>query len=317
MLNNKFSKLLYELSKDSRITTKELGKILRTSQQSASYLIQSGIKNNFLLKYYTLIDPAMFGLTNILVLFNYTNFDEKNIQEIKKKLIENDNITMVEESYLGADLIVQYTVQNLSFFNKEKQDFLHEYNNKIRQIAIYPIIVKHIYSRKYLNPKKPTKEWILSGDRNIINFNNKEKLVLKEIRNNSKITIIEIAKNTNLDPKTVINIKKNLEKNKVIKQYSITINHERLGIVRERYLIKLDTEQKNEINKFISFCEMHKNILTAIKVIGEYEFIITIERFKEDNEILSEIRRNFKVLKYDLFKIKEVIKSETIPKNIL
>lgn len=123
MLNNKSSKILYELSKNSRITTKELGKILRTSQQSASYLIQSLIKNNQILKYYTLIDSAMFGLTNIIVLFNYTNFQLKKIEEIKQKLISNDNITMIEESSLGADLIVQYTVQNLSFLIKKIKNF--------------------------------------------------------------------------------------------------------------------------------------------------------------------------------------------------
>lgn len=317
MLNKKYCKLLYEVSKDSRITTKELGKILRTSQQSASYLIQSMIKNKQILNFYTLIDSAMFGLTNIIVLFNYTNFDKRNIDKIKKNLLNNEIVTMVEESSLGADLIVQYTVQNLSNFNKEKQDFLHEFKNDIKQIAIYPIIVKHIYTRKYLYPKNQTKEWILSGDRNIINFSDKEKKIIKELKNNSKTSIIEISNKTNLDPKTIIQIKKNLELKNVIKQYSININHKELGIERERYLIKLETDEKNEINRFIFFCNLHKNILTAIKIIGNYEFIITIERFKHENEVLPEIRKNFKVQDYQLFNINEVLKSDTIPCSIL
>ena len=317
MLNKKYCKLLYEVSKNSRITTKELGKILRTSQQSASYLIQSMIKNKQILNFYTLVDSAMFGLTNIIVLFNYTNFDKRNIEKIKKNLLNNEIVTMVEESNLGADLIVQYTVQNLSNFNKEKQDFLHEFKNDIKQIAIYPIIVKHIYTRKYLYPKNQTKEWVLSGDRNIINFSDKEKKIIKELKKNSKISIIEIAKKTSLDPKTIIQIKKNLEIKNVIKQYSININHKELGIERERYLIKLETDEKSEINRFLSFCNLHKNILTTIKIIGNYEFIITVERFKEENEILPEIRKNFKVQDYQLFNIFEVIKSQTIPDHVL
>lgn len=306
-----------KFQKNSRITTKELGKIIRTSQQSASYLIQTAIKNNHIQKYYTLIDPAMFGLTNIIVLFNYTNFDPKIIEIIKKKLIENDNVTMIEEASLGADLIVQYTVQNLSFFNKENQELLHEFKKNLKQIAIYPVIVKHIYTRKYLFEKNISNELILSGDRNIMQFSDKEKIILKEIRNKSKSSIIEISRNTNLDAKTILQIKKKLEQEKVIKQYSVTINHKELNIERERYLINLETDEKKEIDKFISFCKMHKNILTSFKIIGNFKFIITVERFKEDNEILPEIRKEFNVSDYNLFKIKEVLKSETIPGHCL
>jgi DNA-binding Lrp family transcriptional regulator len=317
MISSKYSILLYEFSKNSRITTKDLGKLLRTSQQSASYLIQTAIKNNHIQKYYTLIDPAMFGLTNIIVLFNYINFDQKIINNIKQKLNSNDNVTMIEESSLGADLIVQYTVQNLSFFNKENQDFLHEFKKDIKQIAIYPIIVKHIYTRKYLFQKNIPIEWILSDDKNIMQFSEKEKIILKEIRNKSRASIIEIARNTNFDTKTILQIKKKLESEKVIKQYSVTINHHELNIIRERYLINLETDEKKEIDKFISFCKMHKNVLTAFKIIGNFKFIITVERFKDDIEILPELRKEFNVSDYSLFKIKEVIKSETIPGHIL
>ena len=51
----KIKKFLYELSQNSRVKTKELGKKLKISQQSASYLIQSWQKKKTIINYTTIV----------------------------------------------------------------------------------------------------------------------------------------------------------------------------------------------------------------------------------------------------------------------
>jgi hypothetical protein len=80
--------------------------------------------------------------------------------------------------------------------------------------------------------------------------------------------------------------------------------------------MQLDTESKREMDRFLQFCKIHPNILTAFKIIGKYDLIITIER-TEEKDILSEIRKNFRISDYRFFDIKNVLKSETVPDNVL
>jgi len=316
MLSKKLSNLLYELSKNSRQSTKKIGKLLRISQQSASYLILSALKNKTILNYHTLIDPARFGLTNILVMYNYTNFDSKKINEIQKAMKDNDYITIIEEASLGADMLVQFTVPNLSLFNKENQELLYKFRKDLKLVSIYPIIVKHLYTRKYLRPQKEDVSWILSGDRDVMQFNEKQKALMKELNRDGKISLLQLAKNMKTDTKTVARIKKNLENRNVIRQYSIVINHKKLGIKREKILIQLNSDEKKETDRFISFCKFHKNILTAIKLIGDYEIILTVEKFGE-KDVLSELRKEFHIAKYKLIKVENILKSETVPRAVL
>ncbi len=316
MLPKRFSRLVHLLSKNARQSTKSLGKQLRVSQQSASYIIQSAIKRKQILNFHALIDPARFGLTNVIVLYNYTNFNSEKISEMKKSLKENIYVTIIEESSQGADLIVQFTVPNLSLFNKENQDFIYKFKKDIKLISIYPIIVKHLYTRKYLSPKSEPTEWILSGDRNVMQFNERQKSVMKELKKDPKIPIITLAKNMNSDAKTVLRIKNYLEAKKILRQYSIVLNYKLLDITRERILLHLDTDNKKEVDRFISFCKYHKNILSAIKIIGDYNIILTIEKLNHE-DIISELRKEFKIENYQLLKIKNILKSETVPDNVL
>lgn len=315
MLSRRLCRLLYALSKDARLSTKMLGKQLRMSQQNASYLISSAQKRGLIKSFYTLIDPARFGLTNILVLYNYKCLDQKS-NDVIKALKGNPYVTMLETATLGADIIAQYTVPNLSLFNKDNQRFLNQFSGLINFKAAYPIIVKHVYTRKYLAPHSENLEWVLSGDRAIIQLSDKQKTVLQGLKQNPRTTLVALAKSIHLDVRTVTSIKKYLEKENVVRQYSVVLNHNKLGITRQRILVGLETTSPAELAGFLTYCNLHHNILVAVKLIGEFDFILTIEKMKS-NDVLTDIRKNFAISDYKVMNIKSVDKSETVPNDVL
>ncbi len=144
-------------------------------------------------------------------------------------------------------------------------------------------------------------------------FSGNEKAVMRELKKNSKMPIIAIAKETNLDTKTVVNIKRHLEAKEVIRQYSIVLNYKSLEIEREQILIQLNVGEKQEMKRFLSYCRFHKNILTALKIIGNYDIILTMEKLDKEKDIISELRKEFDILGYKLLKIEQVLKDTTIP----
>ena len=316
MLNYKTSKLLYLLSENCRITSKELSKYLKISQQSASYTVLNLLKKRKILKYQTLIDPAKFGLINIIAFFRYTNFDTSIIQQIKKHLRENQFVTSIENITQGSDLLIEYSVPNLSLFNKENRDFLHKFTKSIMMSDIYVVIVKHIYNKKFLMRNPPETEIILSGDRDLVNLSNHQLRVLEALKNNPKESILQISKKVKLDPKTVIKIKKYLEKQMIIRKYSSVLNYSSLEINRKHVLIQLDYEKPNDIKKFIEYAKNHKNIISVIKTLGDYEMFITIERTYSEKSVMNELRKEFKISNYKIIPSEGILKKNHVPDNI-
>ena len=116
-MKTNLKKFIYELSNHARIKTKDLGKRLRISQQSASYLVQSFQEKKKILGYNTIIDPSKFGYLQVLVYLNYSAFDKK--KEIVSYLKDESHVVFIQELKQGYDLAVVFCVANLSLFNKK------------------------------------------------------------------------------------------------------------------------------------------------------------------------------------------------------
>jgi len=312
-MNKKLGKLVYALSSNARLTTKKLGQLLSVSQQNASYMVKSLLKKDILQKYLTVIDPARFGLTNVIVLYNYKSFDKRSITNLKYYLLEHPYIVTAEEVSQGADLLLEYSVPNLSFFNKKHTEFLYKYQSLLQVADIYIVVVKHLYEKKYLVNTHDYNETIVCGDRNRFMFNTNQKKVLLELNKNAKEPVINIAHKLKIDSKTVVRIKKQLEKQKIILKYSMLFNYNKLDIVKKYLFIHLVHKDPNEIKKLLEFTKQNENIVEAVKIIGDYELMLVIEKHKQSNQVVTDLRKNFQITKYKIIESDNLFKQNYIP----
>lgn len=149
----KLKKLLFEYSRNARITTKELGKKIGSSQQSASYLLNSLKDKKFIENEATIIDAVKFGYVSVLVGFNFIKLDNSLKKEIIEELKEIDSIVTIEEGKEGVDLLVGYLSSNLSSFNKTHSEVIYKFYKKLKTAFVFPIIVVHEYCKNYLIKK--------------------------------------------------------------------------------------------------------------------------------------------------------------------
>ena len=306
-MNKKSRKLIAELVVNSRATSKELGKKLRTSQQSVNYLIHSLEKNKIIKRYITVFDNSKFGLINFIVLVRFKSLEKEN--EILKYLKENENVIKIEKLSIGWDFLVIFSTSNISHFNKSLREFLIEF--KVDRFVVLPIIVK--YDFRKTSSGIPN---ILFGDREKIDLNKKEIEICKMLRDNGRSSYLKISKKTGLDPKTVVEIKKRLEKKGVIKGYSIIFNHSKLNIRRFILLIKLRDYSLEADKEFIEYCKMNKNVVSLFKCLGEWDVVLEIElENKTLVEFLKEFRENI-IEDYNSSITNEIIKSCYLPKSV-
>ncbi len=305
----KIKKLLFEYTRNSRITTKELGKKIGTSQQSASYLLNILKKRKMIEDTSTIIDSIKFGFINVLVGVNLIKTDSETKKEILDELKEINSVTGIEECKEGVDFLIEYVSPNLSAFNKIHLGLIDKFSNKMKSVFVYPVIVVHEYYKNYLIRKFDSTDKILFGDRSFVEISNDESSILKELVKDPDMKLIDIAESTKVPIKSVINFKRELEKKNIIKGYTAILNNTKLGINREVILLKFLGEGIKEIDKFSDYTKNNKNIVKFLKLIGEYQIAIIVESLDEIN-VIREIRENFPIENY------RIMKSERIHKKI-
>ena len=311
-MKEKIKRLLFEYTRNSRLTTKEIGKGINSSQQSVSYLLGS-LKNKKLIeRSVTIVDPIKLGYISVLVGFNFLIQQQANIKEIINELKEVEAIVSIEEGKEGIDLLVEYLSPNLSSFNKTHSEIIYKYYLKLKTAFIFPIIVSHNYYKNYLIRKFDATDNILHGDRLLIDITDKESKVLHELVKNPDKKLIDIAESTNIPIKTAVKIKKSLEKNKIIKGYTAILNFSKLGIKREIIFLRFSGEGIREIDKFAEYTKYNKNIINYFKIIGEYQIGIIAESLKEV-EMIKDIRANFLIENYKIIKSEKIHKKTYLP----
>lgn len=315
-MNKRLGKLLFSIAKNSRITTKNLSKQIHTSQQSASYAVTQLMKKRIIRNYNTIVDPIKLGFTNIIVGINYLVLDSKIKKEILNEFKNIESIISIQEADEGADLIVEYCVSNLSAFNKIHTEITHKLYKIIETKFIFPVVVKHKFNKSYLVKKRNDYEdIIICGDRETRKLSENELKVLKELVKRPDITFTKLSQKTKISARTIVNIKKRLEASKIIRGYSCTLNHKKIGIDRKIILLTLTGKSIGEINKLVEYSRVNKNIVELVKLIGHYQLLIVVESFENTN-LIKDLRSEFQINDYLIINIENITKYDYIPENL-
>lgn len=314
MLNKNVEKILYLLSSNSKIKQKKIASSLRQSPQLINYLLEKLKIEKKIFNPNVIIDPSRFGLVNIILIFVITTFDQKKIEEILNYLQQTQNIVYIEKISIGSDLLVEYSVENLSQFNKFHTIFIQKFYSYIKTKGTFPVIVKHIYKKDYLSRKKSSgDEIIICGDRKTINLDLKQYAVLEEVKNNPELSYSSLSQKVNLDTRTVSKIMKYLEDQKIIRGYSIDLDYQLLNLSSVSLLISAGQINPLEFDTFIEFSKSIPEIVSITKLIGVYSFLIRIESKNNYNLVLKKIRERFLIYDYLILENNHIVKNCFLP----
>jgi len=311
-MNKKIRKILFELTKNMRITTKSLGKLVGATQQSASYIIKRLEKKTMIQEYSAIVDAVKLGFINVIVGFNFLNFESQIKKEIIGELRNIKSIISIEEGKQGVDLIIEYASSNLSSFNKTHSDVERKFNKDLETKFIFPVIVRHKYFKNYLVRKMEDKDMVLCGDRHIIPVSDIELSVLHAFVEKADAKLIEIAKMTGVSVKTVVNIKKSLQKKAILRGFTCILNNAKLGIKRHIIFLKLSGNGLSDMKKLSAYSRYNRNITEMVKIIGEFHVMLIVEEIGE-KEIIKEVRSMFQIENYLVIESENINKKSYLP----
>jgi DNA-binding Lrp family transcriptional regulator len=121
----------------------------------------------------------------------------------------------------------------------------------------------------------------------------KDQKILDALRENSRLSIRDIAKKTSLRPSTVHDRISKLKKEKIIEKFTVKLNNKSIG---ENFIVFMFlTTSKDLENTFFN----NKYIKEVFGITGEYDLILKL-KFKdieEFNKYIISLRKNTAIIK--------------------
>ncbi len=295
-LDLKDRKLLYELDCDSRQTIQQLAKKIGLSKDAVKYRMNRLLKDEIIKSFNAVIDTGKLGFTSFRLFLKFYQLSPEKEKEIITFLQQNKNLVWFVQVEGNWDINTWFLYKSLEEMNSFWNELLSKYNNFIekREFGIYSNVT--YFSRAYL---LKTEKNIFSMP--IISLPKEQKIDKSDLKTiellskNARMSIVDLAQQTGLTPKTIINKIKRLEKEKIIVGYRAEFNLEKLGLKYYKIHITTFNTTLEKIKQLKQYIQQNPNIIYHDEVLGGYDIEIEaqIENENKLRELIEEIRERF------------------------
>lgn len=294
-LNNKDLHILSELDKNSRISITQLAKKLKTSKDGLNYRIKKLQKENIITRYFAEIDISKLGLIAGKVTLQFQNVDKEKEDEIFNFLKNHSKIGWVVFCSGRWDCVFVFYVKDTYEIQELINDIVEKHGQYILSKEVLLILDYYITSRGWLTKDTNRSISKIGGKINNI-VDDLDVQLIKILTQNCRKPIIEIATELGKSSNLIISRIKNLEKNKIIQNYYIGINLEKVNKEFCKSFLYLQNYTKLEHTKLVNYCLQHPNVTAVTNTVGTWELELEMEvsNFDEFYKIMNQIKNNFK-----------------------
>ncbi|MEK6935000.1 MAG: winged helix-turn-helix transcriptional regulator [Nanoarchaeota archaeon] len=312
-------KILSMLDTDSRMPYSKIGKNIKLSQQLISHKVKNYLSDDIISGFYPLIDYVRFGYLNFRVFFKVNYLSKEKFLELIKNLSKSNNVIEIAECGGRSDLLVVFANTNPSQFNKQFKSLIAQNPKQLKNYDILTTVVTHYYPRTYLTSIINDEDLVIGGDRPIININSLDKDILFFLNEDAKTSAISIAKDLEVDPKTIILRMNNLKKAGIIKGFKPLLNVQKIDFFVNKIIIKYHNLSVDREQELQTFCKLNPNIIEFNKLIGSWDLELTVEtKTKEEfRNIYISIRERFEDIIEDTesLQIFKIYKKRLLPEE--
>src|SRR3989338_4477750 len=307
-LNKRDKEIINLLSENSQINLRDISKNLKISKQAILKKIDK-INNHFVIRYTTLTNYFMLGLSNVFIFYRIQGLKKEELNLILTNLSKKQNIswqsTLNGDYNIGLSLFYKDQIelyQSLSYIRKifgksiKKEDLFY-----IHEQTIVPFsFVKDI---KQIIIKNKTPLGISKLDRKILN----------KIESNPRFEIYKLAENVKLSPITLKKHIKELQSRGIILGYGLIMDYPKLGLFWN--ICILNNQFGKNVDRIIQYLLKDRNVAFVSKTIGNHIIFDYITKNQDSlNEFLDKTLDNFSetIMSYKILndsnvkKIKEI-----------
>ena len=312
-------KILYELGKNARLSYSQISKEIKSKKPIVAYHVQNLEKKCLIWKYVPVISLSRLGIYAHKIYFRFHGLDKEKKKELIEEFVKDKHINWVAESVGVWDLLISIYAKNIMEFVIKKNKIFEKYGDFVQDYSITLLEDALVFNRDYLVKKNTNyrKEFVFGGKIEIEEIDDKQKKILRLIRNDGRFSLLDIAKKTKLNVGTVQSKIKDLEKNGIIQGYTTFINLNKTNLKFFKLCVHFNKYGQKEFTELLNYCKENKNVLHLIKSIGDWELEIELESENLDYVyvFVDELKTKFPnvIKKIDLVIIKNERKLDFFP----
>ena len=295
-LDLKDKKILFELDKNSRINLSKLGKKVRLSKEVIFHRINKLVEKGFILRFQTVISTYRLGYQSYKIYFKLQNMTEDVRKNMQNFFMKHALVYWIGNCQGRWDLIIASWAKNIKDFGDLEDEILNKFSNHIleKEVTISRISVQ--YNRRWFYHDKPEPvEMSYGEDLEEIKLDKVDFEILKNIANNARIKITELAKKLKVSVTVARYRLKQLEKNKVIIGHKYALNPRLLNYETCKSFVFLKNITAEKKKSLINFCKLNPNIINTVQTIGPWDLEIEfeVENFEQYYQIMNGIQEKF------------------------
>ena len=315
--------LVFLRSENARMSLKDLGRLVKKSPQLLKYNISVLEKEGVLHDPYYIFDYSHFGLILFRVYFKGVYIKEQDKIKVITELRQNPYVLAIYDLVGEFDLAVEFAAPNPSKFNKEFKKIITA-NPLLKEYKIVLNIVTHIYPRHYLVNSTELltlyNQKIVGGDREKEEFKPEEMAVLKVLLRQPTIRYTKLAKESDLNVKTVKSILHQLAKRSIIRGCKFLLDKNKLDITKSRLFLKLHNVDVEYESRLLDYLHDNPEVIQLNKTVGDWDMEIDLESLDKSRirYIISKLREEFSdlIAGFNLIEVYEYHKRTYLPEYL-
>lgn len=315
-LDQKDRRILFELDCDSRQSINQLAKKTRLSRDVVAYRMRQLEKEQIIKNYITIIDFSKFVHNILRIYLKLQNTTPEIEAQIIDFFVRQKNTLTVYKTDGAYDLAIAFLVNDIYSYQQTYEHFLTKFRTYVagKNVSIFLDYIH--YPRNYLVDKKLQKAtYISTGSFVPYQYDLKDIELINAIKENSRITLLELAQKLKMTAGGVKYKLRNLEKNKVIVAYKLLLDTAKLGY--QYFKVDLELEDVNIIPALRQFVLQHPNIIYRDIAVGGSDFEFDCELRSQDDfyKLINELKSLFpqKIRSYFYYKALNIYKYSYFP----
>ncbi|MDP3728794.1 MAG: winged helix-turn-helix transcriptional regulator [bacterium] len=287
-------KILAELSEKARQPHSQLAKRIKISREVFDYRVKKLKEAGIIKGYEARINIKNFTYGGYILLIQAINLNEEREKEVISILKKNPAVYYIEKCGGSYDFVLGVNVRSLTDFSHAIDKINDAFGKNKVNMTILTMIKELRDSFKPLFMDKSEFNNVITGfdlPQKVAIDNIDKKLILR-LGKDASITSPNLVKELGITEVAIRKRIKRLLDKKVILGFRTMIDLGKLSLQVSSLLIKINVQSSDAEKQLQAFFQFDKNNTYICKVIGEYNYFVTI--YNKDNVELKDYIKNLR-----------------------
>lgn len=287
-------KILMELDNNVRNSNSRIAKAVRASKDVVSYRIARLQKDGVLTGFYAIPALGKMGHSYYKLLLKFQSLGIEKEREMLVWLNKQPHVVWVGSCDGNWNAMATIDVGKAAELVQLIEEVYKRYGRFLSKKEILTVIAIHVFNEKYLYPKgNLAYQHKISFLEKPENLDKKDHIILKKLTENSRSSIVDIAKLVRMTPEATAKRMKSLIKNGMLVVTKPRISFTKLGL--EYFHLFVSTKTPETTKEIIGYYTRHPNCVYILEEAGYYDMHIefVVENAQKFREILKDLRDKF------------------------